>query len=175
MIIKAEQKNSRQTPTRLRLVAKAVKRLSVKDAMDQLTFMNKKAAKTMLQVFKQAVANATKNLGLSYESLTIKDIVVNEGPRFKRFRPVSRGQAHSILKRTSHVRVVLESKETEVKKPVAQKKTVMPEKQGEVKPVVQEGEVLARKPQQAPVVEKRVAMKSQTTTKTVSVRKTGER
>src|SRR6185369_10376388 len=131
MIITAEQMNTRQTPTRLRLVAKAVKKMSVENAMDQLKFMDKKASVVMEKVFKQAVANATKNMGLSLDSLTIKDIIVGEGPRYKRFQAVSRGRAHSILKRTSHVRVILESK-----------------KEG---------------------------LKTQTTVKTVSVRKTGER
>jgi len=120
MIIRAEQKYSRETPTRLRLVAGAVKKMKVTAAMDQLRFMNKKAADTMLKVFKQAVANAKHNANISIEALTIKDIVVNEGPHYKRIQPVSRGRAHAILKRTSHIRVELES--TELKKPVKAEK-----------------------------------------------------
>lgn len=111
MIVKAEATYTRQTPTRLRLVAKAVKPLSVEMAMAQLEFMPKKAADVVLQVLKQAVGNAVNNFGLSKDSLTIKDIWVGEGPRFKRFRAVSRGQGHAILKRSAHVRVELESKE----------------------------------------------------------------
>lgn len=110
MIVKAEATYTRQTPTRLRLVAKAVKPLSVEMAMAQLEFMPKKAALVVLQVMKQAVGNAVNNFGLSKDSLTIKDIWVGEGPRFKRFRAVSRGRAHSIIKRSAHVRVELESK-----------------------------------------------------------------
>lgn len=171
MIITAEQKNSRQTPTRLRLVAKAIKKLSLKDAMDQLAFTNMRSARTLLQVFKQVVANATKNLGLSYETLTIKDIVVGEGPRYKRFQPVSRGQAHSILKRTAHVRVVLESTEskvtrTKVQNPMTkiQATTTLPKDTKETP-----------KPIAAPITLKKTMMKPQTTVKTTAIRKTGER
>jgi len=120
MIIKAEQTYSRETPIRLRLVAAAIKHMKVPAAMDQLRFMRKKAAETMLKVFKQAVANAKHNANISIESLTIKEIIVGEGPHYKRIQPVSRGRAHAILKRTSHVRVVLES--TEIAKPVKAEK-----------------------------------------------------
>jgi len=126
MIVKAEANYSRQTPTRLRLVAKAVKPLSVEMAMAQLEFMPKKAAGIVLQVLKQAVGNAVNNFGLSKESLTIKDIWVGEGPRFKRFRAVSRGRAHSIIKRSAHVRVELESKEQRVESVKASSQTVKP-------------------------------------------------
>lgn len=168
MLIKATQKYSRQTPTRLRLVAEAVKKLAPKDAMEQLQFMNKKAARTMLSVMKQVMANATKNLGLSAESLKIKEIVVNDGPQYKRFQPVSRGRAHSILKRTAHIRVVLESTETAMAKP----------KKEEVKvstsaPSIHIEEV--GKKVQPIKAERKQFGRSQTTVKTMSVRKTGER
>ncbi|HAU99043.1 MAG: 50S ribosomal protein L22 [Microgenomates group bacterium GW2011_GWF2_45_18] len=114
MIVTAEQKYTRQTPTRLRLVAKAIRKLSVTDAMDQLRFINMRSARTMLDVMKQAVANATNTRNIPFDLLVIKDIVVNEGPQFKRIQPVSRGRAHAILKRTAHVRVVLESREPAV-------------------------------------------------------------
>ena len=85
MLIKAQQKFSRQTSTRLRLVAAAVKKLSPAVAIEQLKFMDLKAAETLLLVMKQAVANATNNLGLSADALTIKEIIVGEGPKYKRF------------------------------------------------------------------------------------------
>lgn len=172
MLIKAEQKYARQTPTRLRLVATAVRKLSPADAMDQLSFMNKKAARALLSVFKQVMANATKNLGLSRDSLKIKEIIIGEGSQYKRFQPVSRGRAHSILKRTSHIRVVLESTEAAAAvKPKVQAQTLAAPK------TEKEGEKLATLPKQMVVEKARMKQvaKSQTTIKTVSMRKTGER
>ncbi len=172
MIISAEQMTSRQTPTRLRFVAAAVKKMSVENAMNQLRFMNNKASVVMEKVFKQAVANATKNLGISMDSLTIKEIIVGEGPQYKRFQPVSRGRAHAILKRTAHVRVVLESKEEGVAKKAAPVKAVKAT-EGEVK----EATPVAAKPSfKLPgATGVKGPGKGQTTVKTVTVRKTGER
>jgi large subunit ribosomal protein L22 len=172
MIITAEQKNTRQTPTRLRLVAHAIKKMPLESAMLQLRFMDKKAAVVMEKVFKQAVANATKNLGLSLDSLTIKDIIVGEGPRYKRFQPVSRGRAHSILKRTAHVRVILESQETAVTK-----KAVKPTKGTTTEAKATEGKEIAKPaaPRISLQMPKAQVGKTQTTVKTVTVRKTGER
>ncbi|NCN51100.1 MAG: 50S ribosomal protein L22, partial [Candidatus Pacebacteria bacterium] len=58
---------------------------------------------------RQAIANAMNNHGLTFDDLTLKNIVVTGGPSYKRFRAVSRGRAHSIIKRTCHVSVELES------------------------------------------------------------------
>ncbi len=168
MIIKAEQKYVRQTPTRLRLVASAVKNLSPKEAVDQLSFMNKKAGRTLQEVMKQAIANAVNNLGLSASSLKIKEIIIGEGPQYKRFQAVSRGRAHSILKRTAHVKVLLESAEiakTKEERKVVAKKTE--EKATDAKSTKV----------QAPSLQsvKKMSAKAQTSVKPMSVRKTGER
>jgi len=110
-LIKAEQKDVRMTARKIRLVAKAVKKLSPREAVDNLKFLNKRAAKPLARVIKQAIANGVKNLGLKEEDLRFYRIEIMEGPTYKRWRPVSRGRAHSILKRTSHIRVVLEVKD----------------------------------------------------------------
>lgn len=169
MLIKAEQKFSRQTSTRLRLVADAVKSLSPTTAMDQLQFMNKKAAKTLYAVVKQAISNAVNNLGLSADTLKFKEIIIGEGPHFKRFQPVSRGRAHSILKRTSHIRVVLESSEAAPVKPKKEQKSVAPVVE---KAVEGKQESVKSAPVQA---ERKQHARSQTTVKAVTIRKTGER
>lgn len=174
MLIKAEQKFSRQTSTRLRLVAAAVKKLSPAVAIEQLRFMDLKAAETILLVMKQAIANATNNLGLSADALTIKEIVVGEGPQYKRFQPVSRGRAHSILKRSAHIRVVLESQEAGVAKP--KQKTVGVKGTNE-KAVAGQGQTTSQiAPARTSItVPLKQTAKSQTTVRTSSVRKTGER
>lgn len=134
MIITAEQKNSRQSDRKVRLVANSVKKLSITDALKQLAVMERKASIVVLKVLSQAIANATHNHGLSVNDLEIKSILVNSGTHYKRFRAASRGRAHSILKRTCHVKVELttkalptatpvepKAKETAVKQPVASK------------------------------------------------------
>lgn len=110
MIVQAHQKYLRQTPTRLRLVADEVKTIgNPVVAMQRLSLMNKRAARTLHKVMTQAIANAVNNHGLAIESLTIREILVNEGPQFKRMRAASRGRGNVILRRTSHVKITLES------------------------------------------------------------------
>lgn len=117
MKITAEQKYIRMTARKVRVVVDAVKDLKPADAITQLEVMNKRAALPVSKVLKQAVANATNNFNLSPSQLKISEILVNEGPTFKRFQAVSRGRAHSILKRSSHVKVILET--IAAKQPVA--------------------------------------------------------
>jgi len=130
MKITAEQKNSRQSPRKVRLIANQVKKLSLQDAFSQLALMNRKSTIVLLKVMRQAVANAVNNHHLAVEDLEIDNILVKAGTIYKRWQPVSRGRAHKILKRTSHVEVILKTKtkkitekveETKVKK-VATKK-----------------------------------------------------
>lgn len=129
MLIQATQKNTRQTPRKVRLVANAVKDLPLAQAVAQLGVMHRRASGVVLKVLRQAVANAESNHSLSIDQLRIHSIVVNEGPRFRRFRAVSRGRGHGIIKRTSHVTVTLttEAEKSTEKKQVATKseKTVV--------------------------------------------------
>lgn len=118
MKIKATQKQIRQTPRKMRLVANQVKDLSLEQAMRQLAVIDRRASLVILKVVKQAIANAMNNHRLSFESLSLKSIQVTPGSVYKRWRAVSRGRAHSIMKRTSHVMVELEVKED---KPVVKK------------------------------------------------------
>jgi len=104
----AIQKNTRQSPRKVRLVANAVKDLELAEAIRQLGVMERRASLVVLKVLRQAMANAQHNHRLAPDMLKIKSIQVTEGPRFRRFRAVSRGRPHGIIKRTSHVSVVLE-------------------------------------------------------------------
>ena len=63
-----------------------------------------------MKVLRQAVANAVSNHQLTVDQLEIDSILVKTGPTYKRWQPVSRGRAHKILKRTSHVEVILKTK-----------------------------------------------------------------
>ncbi len=111
MIIKATQKNTRQAPRKVRLVANAVKNMSLEDALRNLAVIERRSTIVVLKTLRQAIANAVNNYGHAPENLILKNILVTEGPRFRRFRAVSRGRAHTVIKKTSHVTVELEVKD----------------------------------------------------------------
>lgn len=109
--VEATSKNLRVSPKKVRLVAKNFLGKPAREALDSLRFVPKKAAVPITKVLKSAMANAQNNKQLKPEGLVIKEILVDAGPTLKRIRPVSRGAAHQILKRTSRIKVVLEEKE----------------------------------------------------------------
>lgn len=110
MQIKAETKFIKQGPRKVRLVADLVRPLALNDALTTLKHLSNRAAVPVLKVFQQAIANAVNNFNLAKDSLSIHSLEVNAGPVYKRFQPVSRGRAHSILKRTTHIKLILVSK-----------------------------------------------------------------
>lgn len=110
----AVQKNTRQTPRKVRLVANQIKDLPLEKALRQLAVIRKKSTLVLLKVMKQAMANAKNNHNVAVTDLEIKEIRVDEGSRYKRFRAVSRGRAHNVIKRNSHVTVVLAQKSAPV-------------------------------------------------------------
>jgi len=111
MEVIAKSKYIRLSQKKLNLMAAVIRGLSVVEAEKILTFLNKRGSRPLLLVLKQAKANALKNFNLQEKGLKIKKLVVTKGPSYKRGRPVSRGQWHPILKRTSHVTMVLEGEE----------------------------------------------------------------
>ncbi len=126
--IKAEQKHSRQSPRKVRLVAAAVRGLKIDQAVAQLSVIEKKGSVVLLNVLRQAIANATNNLGLKTADLEIKEIIVNKGPSYKRFRAASRGRASTLLKPTCHVKVVLQSNVEPTLKQANAKSNTQPKK-----------------------------------------------
>jgi len=108
MQFKVTQKNTRQSSRKVRLVANTIKDLPLEQAIRQLAVIERRATLVLLKTIKQAIANAKNNHGVSADKLKIKEILVNEGPRYKRFRAVSRGRAHNIVKKTCHISVTLE-------------------------------------------------------------------
>jgi large subunit ribosomal protein L22 len=115
MEITAEQKTTRQAPRKVRLVANSVRKLPLEQALRQLAMMEKRASLVVTKVIRQALANAKHNHRLEMTDVELKNILVNAGPVYKRWQAVSRGRAHSIAKRTSHVKVILVTKD-EIKK-----------------------------------------------------------
>ena len=99
---KATAKFVRVSPRKTRLVARNVKGMPVEAAMNLLRFTPNKPAGVILGVVRSALANAEHNA-----SMVVKEILVNEGPTWKRVMPRAQGRATNIHKRTSHITVIL--------------------------------------------------------------------
>ncbi len=108
MEVRATAKFVRRSPQKVRLVMDAVRGKRVDEAMAILRFLPQGAANEILNVVKSAAANAENNFQMAPEDLWIKRIYADEGPTFKRFRARARGMASPILKRTSHITVIVE-------------------------------------------------------------------
>ena len=120
---RAELKNYRQSPRKVRLVADTVKGKRVSEALTLLSFVPKRAALPLQKLLASAVANA-KNLSLVEENLIVKEMRVDAGATLYRRQPRSRGMANPLRKRTSQVRVVLvEGAPKKMKKAKAEEKS----------------------------------------------------
>ena len=108
---KATAKFVRVSPRKTRLVARNVKGMPVEAAMNLLRFTPNQPAGVILGVVRSALANAEHNASMDVDALVVKEILVNEGPTWKRFMPRAQGRAYRIRKRTSHITVVVSSKE----------------------------------------------------------------
>ncbi|MDR1126270.1 MAG: 50S ribosomal protein L22 [Deltaproteobacteria bacterium] len=108
MEAKAIAKYIRVSPRKARLVARNVNGMPVEDALNVLKFTPNKAAGIIYKVMHSALANAQENQKADVDTLRVKQVIVNEGPTWKRFMPRSQGRANTILKRTSHITVILE-------------------------------------------------------------------
>jgi len=108
--MKALLKNYRQAPRKVRLVADAIRGKGVSDALMELSFMPKKAAIAMHKLLSSAAANAKQKGGTKAESLIVKEITVDKGMTFKRYRARARGRASPINKETSHISLTLGEK-----------------------------------------------------------------
>lgn len=107
MEVRAVAKYVRISPTKVRKVAIAIKGKPVEDALNLLGYMPQRSAKILAKVIRSAVANADQKPDIDVDSLSVSNITVNQGPSLKRFKPRAMGRATRILKRTSHVTIVL--------------------------------------------------------------------
>jgi len=107
MEIKAVSKYMRISPQKVRRLVDAVKGKPVEKGLDILKFMPQKAAKIVEKTMRSAVANADQNPDVDVDSLIIRNIIADQGPTLKRFRARARGRGTRILKRTTHVTVIL--------------------------------------------------------------------
>jgi large subunit ribosomal protein L22 len=98
----------RITPMKARRVVDMVRGARVDDALATLRFAPQAASETVYKVLESAVSNATTTEGLDRGDLVISRAQVDEGPTLKRFRPRAQGRATRILKRTSHITLVVQ-------------------------------------------------------------------
>ncbi len=107
MEVKAVTRYVRISPHKVRILIGAIKDKPAEKALEILNFMPQKAAGIVQKTLKSAVANADQNTSLDVDSLFVKNILVEQGPSLKRFRARARGRGTRILKRTSHITVIL--------------------------------------------------------------------
>ena len=103
MEVRAVSKFLRVSPHKARLVADLVRGKKVSDALTILKFTPKKSGRLINKTLRSAVANAENTKSMDVETLFVKTIFVDEGPRLKRWRPRARGRVNRILKRGSHI------------------------------------------------------------------------
>ena len=100
----------RISPSKVRIVLNLIRGKSYKDAEAILEFGHNLATEPILKVLRSAGANAENNLGLNKDDLFVAETFADGGPTLKRHQPVSKGRAHEIKKRTSHIKVILDVK-----------------------------------------------------------------
>ncbi len=111
MEVKAVLRHTRTSPQKARLVADMIRGKNVNEAMNVLTFARKRVAEKFQKLLKSAIANAEENHKiLDVDDLYIKTLTVDGGVTWKRSMPRARGTATAILKRTSHITLILDEK-----------------------------------------------------------------
>lgn len=113
---KASLRFARVSPRKARLVADLVRGKDVDEALELLTFARKKTAPLLKKLIESAMANAEngaeiRNDSVDIDALYVKTVFVNEGSTLKRFRPRAMGRATPVRKPTSHITVVLDSRQ----------------------------------------------------------------
>jgi len=128
--------NLRVAPLKSRQVVDLIRGKDINKARALLDFTVKRSAEPILKLLNSAVASATNNFKLEESNLYISKVMVDEGPKLKRSFPMSRGRAYPIMKRTSHITLVL-SERNVVKEPKEKEnkkiKTEKPELKAEIK------------------------------------------
>ncbi|RDH85014.1 MAG: 50S ribosomal protein L22 [endosymbiont of Galathealinum brachiosum] len=107
MEVLAKHRYARISPQKARLVVDQIRGQSVEQALNILTFSNKKAAGLVQKVLESAIANAEHNEGADIDELKISKAFVDEGPTMKRIQARAKGRANRILKRSSHITVTV--------------------------------------------------------------------
>ena len=107
MEIKVKLSNLRTSPRKVRQVIDLVRGKNVLQAQSILLFTVNKSARSVLNLLNSAIASAEHDLHLDKSNLFISAIAVDEGPKLKRWHPMSRGRAYPIIKRSAHIALTL--------------------------------------------------------------------
>jgi large subunit ribosomal protein L22 len=126
MEIKAQLNYLRIAPRKVRSVVDLIRGKEIREAEHQLRFLPRKSSAPILKLLKSAIANAKSNFNIDKENLFIKNILVNAGVPFRRWRSMSRGRTYPIMKRTSNIIIVLGVKEgAKIRKPDKSPKDIL--------------------------------------------------
>jgi ribosomal protein L22 len=106
-IVRAQAKYVRTSARKARVVLEHIRGRSVPEARTVLAFSPRAAARDIEKVLRSAVANAEANHSMTGDELVVKECFADEGPTLKRFQPRARGRASKIMKRTSHITILL--------------------------------------------------------------------
>jgi len=112
MKVQAHLKQVRISPRKVRLVADAIRKMPLEQAILQLPLVRKRGASILADVMQSAVANATNNAHLQRENLVISEIIVNDGQALKRFHASTRGRIHPYKRKSSNITIILDEKPT---------------------------------------------------------------
>lgn len=110
MEAKALAKHIRIAPRKVRIVMDLIRGKNVDEAFAILKHVPKVASEVLEKVLKSAAANAEHNYDMNADNLYIAEAYVDQGPTLKRIHPRSRGQAFKILKRTSHISIIVKER-----------------------------------------------------------------
>ena len=108
MPAKASAKNVRVSPRKVRLLLRELPGKNIDDAITYLRFSGKPSARSVAKVVRSAAANAENNYQMSPDELRIVRAYADEAPTLKRFKPRSRGRVSPILRRFSHITVIVD-------------------------------------------------------------------
>jgi large subunit ribosomal protein L22 len=106
--VRAVSKYIKGSPIKMRRVANSVRGMAAQEALEVLALLPHRAATPVSKTIKSALANAEENYSLDAEDMVIAEIMIDEGPRLRRARFGARGRYKPIIKRLSHITVVLE-------------------------------------------------------------------
>lgn len=111
MEARAIAKYVRISPLKVNFICNEIRGKQVDEALAILKFTPKRGATVLEKVLNSAIANAENNFNLDRDNLFVSEAYANEGPRMKRFRPKAKGMAYPIIKRSSHIGVLVKERD----------------------------------------------------------------
>lgn len=120
--VKAQLNGLRMAPRKVRAITNLTKGKDVIHALNQMEFLIKRPVLPLIKLLNSAIANAENNMNMVKENLFIKEFLVDEGIKLKRFMPKAQGRAGEIQKKTSRVRLVLSERVAGLKRHPSEKK-----------------------------------------------------